>query len=211
MPFAEGNATWHPGYGMPYPQQPPSPVADLARVLTGMLFISAVGQAAQAALNGTIGPRIAVTVLNLLLFIGIAVVFLIWFYRVRKNAGMWGPQSLSQGWTIGGWFCPVVNAWFPVRMMRDIWRTSSDDHDLRHSVAVWTGWWWTFWLLASVTGLHTSTVHPTAPDGTTLDSHQAGVSLDGTWLSAVCLGIAALLMERVITKITAMQTARGVA
>lgn len=217
MPSPAEFATLHPGYGLnpgygaPYPQQPPSPVSDLGRVLTGLLFISAIGQAALVALTGTSGPRQLVTVLNLLLFTGIAVVFLVWFYRVRKNAGMWGPQSRSQGWTIGGWFCPVVNAWYPVQIMRDVWRTSGTDLAQRTSVARWTGAWWTFWLLAAVTGIHTTTLHSVGPDGSTVVTHQIADYLDGTWASALCLGVAALAMERVVTKITAMQTARGAA
>ena len=201
----------HPGYAAPYPAYPPSAVSDLGRTLTGMLFISAILQAAQVGLTGTSGPRQAVTVLNLLLFIAIAVVFLVWFYRVRKNAGLWGPQSRSQGWAIGAWFTPVVAAWFPVQIMRDAWRTSGADQAQRTSAARWTGVWWTFWLLASPAGFHISTVRGVGADGSTVVTHQVGAYLDGTWASALCLGIAAIAMERVISKITAMQVARGVA
>jgi hypothetical protein len=200
----------HPGYAAPYPQQPPSSVGDLGRVLTGLLFISAMGQAAQVALTATSGPKELVTVLNLLLFVGIVPVFLVWFYRVRKNAGMWGPQSRSQGWAIGAWFTPVVSAWFPVQIMRDVWRSSSSDRAQQTAVARWTAGWWAFWLLAGVTGFHTSTVRKVGPDGSTLVTHKVGAYLDGTLFSALCLGVAAVLMERVVTKITAMQTGRGV-
>jgi hypothetical protein len=64
---------------------------------------------------------------NLLVFAGIVPVFLVWFFRVRQNAGLWGPQSRSQGWTVGAWFTPVVNFWFPMQIMRDVWRASDTE------------------------------------------------------------------------------------
>ena len=53
--------------------------------------------------------------------IATGVVFIIWFYRVRRNAGIWSPttQRRSQGWSIWGWVCPVVNFWFPYMIAQD--------------------------------------------------------------------------------------------
>jgi len=71
--------------------------------------------------------------------------------------------------------------------------------------------WWTCWILAWLTGYRTSTARTTASDGSIVVTQQASFYLDGTAASALCLGLAVLLMERVVAKITAMQTARGVA
>jgi hypothetical protein len=71
-----------------------------------------------------------------------AVVFLVWLARARTNAELIaGPasQRLSRGWTIGGWFCPVVNLWFPYRIMSDIYRASSPRTDVSGAVV---GLWW---------------------------------------------------------------------
>ncbi|MGB3437377.1 MAG: DUF4328 domain-containing protein [Actinophytocola sp.] len=55
-----------------------------------------------------------------------ATVFLIWLWRARVNSERLSGvhQRMSRGWTIGAWFCPIVNLWFPRRIVDDIWRAS---------------------------------------------------------------------------------------
>ena len=57
------------------------------------------------------------------LMLATVVLFLTWFYRARKNAGLstW-RQRWSPGWAIGSWFLPPVLLWFPYQIMADIWR-----------------------------------------------------------------------------------------
>lgn len=54
------------------------------------------------------------------------VVYLCWLWRVRVNAGVFDASRhrLRLGWTIGAWFCPVVNLWFPRRIVADSWDAS---------------------------------------------------------------------------------------
>ncbi|MEU5580131.1 DUF4328 domain-containing protein [Streptomyces huasconensis] len=54
------------------------------------------------------------------------VVFLVWFHRVRVNAEVFEPHihRKKRGWTVWGWFVPVVNLWFPRRIAVDIWDAS---------------------------------------------------------------------------------------
>ena len=54
-------------------------------------------------------------------------VFLVWFSRVRHNAGLWGPQRRSRGWAIGAWFTPVVNLWFPYQIAADAVTPHADE------------------------------------------------------------------------------------
>ncbi len=53
--------------------------------------------------------------------------FLLWFHRVRVNAEVFEPHihRMKRGWTVGGWFVPVVNFWFPRRIAVDIWDAST--------------------------------------------------------------------------------------
>ncbi|MEY9909564.1 hypothetical protein ABIA35_005803 [Catenulispora sp. MAP12-49] len=199
----------HPGYAAPVPRL--SAVAGLGKALTVLLSVLAVGEAAQFVVTLAGGPAAALITVNLLLFVGIAPVFLVWFFRVRKNAGLWGPQTRAQGWTIGAWFTPVVNFWFPVQIMRDVWRASGAEPGGRAGVARVAAGWWTCWSLAWLTGYRTFTVHGTAADGSIVVTQQAGFFLDGTVVSASCLGLGALLMARMIAGITGMQAARGAA
>ncbi|SER37221.1 protein of unknown function [Streptomyces sp. yr375] len=85
--------------------------------------------------------------------LGCAAVFLCWFHRVRVNAEVFRPDghAKSRGWTIGAWFTPVVNFWYPRRIALDIWDASSPG----------TPWgpprphgpvnaWWTAWVVSLV-------------------------------------------------------------
>lgn len=92
--------------------------------------------------------------LSLLAQVVAAVLFLSWLSRARRNAEMINSAEhrLSRGWTIGGWFCPVVNIWYPRFIVDDIWRTSRPGvpndlysvQGLAHSPLV--RYWWYSWL-----------------------------------------------------------------
>ncbi|MCE0447455.1 DUF4328 domain-containing protein [Streptomyces tricolor] len=43
------------------------------------------------------------------------VVYLCWLWRVRVNAEVFDASRhrMKRGWTIGGWFCPIVNLVVP--------------------------------------------------------------------------------------------------
>ncbi|MFE3805511.1 DUF4328 domain-containing protein [Streptomyces sp. NPDC059130] len=54
-------------------------------------------------------------------FCGIA--FVVWFHRMRRNAGTFEPAAfrLGPGWAIGSWFFPFVNLVLPYLIARSIW------------------------------------------------------------------------------------------
>ncbi|MFC8759567.1 DUF4328 domain-containing protein [Streptomyces sp. NPDC057193] len=64
--------------------------------------------------------------LSLTLYLATAVVFIVWFHRLRKNAEIWAGdlQGRKPGWAIGGWFVPLANLWIPRAVAVDIWRAS---------------------------------------------------------------------------------------
>lgn len=87
------------------------------------------------------------------------VVFLVWFHRVRVNAEVFEPHihRKKRGWTVWGWFVPVVNFWFPRRIAVDIWDASAARAVPPHGVmpsdpAAERGShrlvnvWWTLWV-----------------------------------------------------------------
>jgi hypothetical protein len=82
------------------------------------------------------------------------IVFLMWLWRARINAEqVGGPQSQrrSRGWTIGAWFCPIVNFWFPYQIVSDIWR-ASDPQRRTDAPGLVLGWWFLY-LVQEVIGL----------------------------------------------------------
>jgi hypothetical protein len=63
---------------------------------------------------------------SLLAMVASVTVFLTWLWRARVNSERLSGvrHRMGRGWTIGAWFCPVVNLWFPRRIVDDIWRAS---------------------------------------------------------------------------------------
>ncbi|MFJ9582953.1 DUF4328 domain-containing protein [Streptomyces acidicola] len=96
-----------------------------------------------------------------------AVVFLVWFHRVRVNAEVFHPfgHRKKRGWAVGGWFVPIVNLWFPRRIALDIWDASSPWNAPRSHALV--NAWWGAWVISQVTGRLASTAYrgaETAPE-----------------------------------------------
>ncbi|MEV5836171.1 DUF4328 domain-containing protein [Nocardia sp. NPDC052112] len=97
-----------------------------------------------------------------LLLLGAGIVVIVWMWLARRKAEALcaARHRLPIGWVIGGWFCPVVNFWFPHMILADVVRASdprtpADAPDLRGrptSVLV-TVWWLALlagWVLTAV-------------------------------------------------------------
>ncbi|ANP56798.1 hypothetical protein AVL59_26610 [Streptomyces griseochromogenes] len=81
------------------------------------------------------------------------VLFLVWFTRCRRNAGLLSPEPLpgSAPWAVAGWLVPVVNLWVPRGLVLDVHRASGRGTvDRRDTVLV--NVWWAAWVGRAVTG-----------------------------------------------------------
>ncbi|MGW1539295.1 DUF4328 domain-containing protein [Streptomyces sp. NPDC002309] len=60
-------------------------------------------------------------------FLTCAIVFILWFHRMRQDTGALGPDRFRNGpgWAIGSWFVPVANLWLPYRVAVDMWGAST--------------------------------------------------------------------------------------
>jgi hypothetical protein len=67
------------------------------------------------------------SILTIPLFIGAAVVFLVWFYGAARNVvAVHGPDyDISPGWAVGWWFIPFANLVIPCKYMMRINRMSA--------------------------------------------------------------------------------------
>jgi len=65
--------------------------------------------------------------LQMIAVLATAVLFIIWFHRVRRNAEVFdaGLQPMRPGWAIGGWFVPLGNFWLPRRVAGGVWAASA--------------------------------------------------------------------------------------
>jgi hypothetical protein len=111
----------------------------LAAALTVLLAASAVANVTALVLPGA---KLAAA----LLLVPLIPVFLVWFFRARKNAdGRGQTQRWGPGWSIGAWFTPFVNYVFPFQVMADIWRANLPG-ERRQQTAWLLGAWWACWL-----------------------------------------------------------------
>ncbi|MFK4105970.1 DUF4328 domain-containing protein [Streptomyces sp. NPDC019531] len=151
--------------------------ADLADTLT------AVAASAQAAV-----------------LLASAVVFVIWFWRVRVNAEVFAPggHSKARGWVIAGWVVPIASLWYPRRVMLDVWDASGPEGGRKGHALV--NAWWTLWLLTNVVGRFLASMADEAD--TSQEIHDTMVQMmfaDGVDL------VAALFAAAVVLRLTRMQ------
>ena len=86
-------------------------------------------------------------IISSLVMLAVAIVWPIWFRRLRLNAEAFAPgqHRFGPGWAAGAWFTPVVSLWFPKQIANDIWRASSPQgpHQVRRGLL---NGWWVCWL-----------------------------------------------------------------
>lgn len=158
-------------------------------------------------------------VLQVVVFIGTAVAFLIWFQRTHKNLPSLGGRELkyTPGWAVGGFFVPFLNLVRPLQTMREVWHgsdpsrlerdTASDGPSVRNRLGTppLVGWWWALFLVSGFLGQITARM-ASAPNQT-LDQLQTltGLSI----LSDVLEVPSTLVTLRLVGRITAWQAERA--
>ncbi|MFI1151335.1 DUF4328 domain-containing protein [Streptomyces sp. NPDC020817] len=147
--------------------------------------------------------------LQLLILLATAVVFIIWFHRVRVNGEIMRPDAFSQtrGWAIGGWFIPLGNLFLPYRTAKEIWTASTQfapDGSFREVSAAPVNAWWAVWVLSALSDRVFSTMYGRAQTpGALRDASAVGMVTD---LITVVAAVLAIVFVR---KLTAMQTTKA--
>ncbi|MFC8361770.1 DUF4328 domain-containing protein [Streptomyces griseorubiginosus] len=80
------------------------------------------------------------------------IVFVVWLWRVRVNAEVFAPDGhrKARPWVIAGWLVPLASAWYPRRVVLDVWNASSPGDRPKGRALV--NLWWTLWLLTTFVG-----------------------------------------------------------
>ncbi|MFE5936501.1 DUF4328 domain-containing protein [Streptomyces sp. NPDC056470] len=146
------------------------------------------------------------TVVQVLSQLALGVVFIVWFFRVRKNAGVFAPDGHrgGPGWAVGAWFVPVANLWWPRTVAAGTWRASrrgayGDGAGKGESLAL-LNWWWAFWILTSLAGYFAGAVYD---DADTVEEFAAGAGfLMGASVVDIVAAVLAILFVR---RLTSMQ------
>ncbi|KOX06994.1 DUF4328 domain-containing protein [Streptomyces sp. NRRL B-3648] len=165
---------------------------DLAAGVTGADVIDRVDRA--DSLYGAAGIAQGVAL------VATAVVYLCWLWRIRVNAEVFDASrhSMKRGWTIGAWFCPVVNLWFPRRIVADSWDASAPWGSRSGHSPV--NAWWTVWLAGLLVGrfADTSSRHAETADELK-EAAKAMLLSDGLDIAAAALAVV------VVVQLTRMQ------
>jgi len=170
------------------------PLAGQAAALTVLLAaIAAANLAAGVAVGLSDIVWSSVEFGELLLQLVVIPVFLVWFYRARKNAdGRGQVQRWGPGWAIGAWVTPVVYLWFPYQIMADIWRANLPAE--RRANRAWLpGFWWGCWIAGDFFGLIALASASGIPGLHTIAYILAG-------LTAAAAAILLIVIVRVITR-----------
>jgi hypothetical protein len=140
------------------------------------------------------------------LFLVAAILVLVWCYRARTNVAGRGRQRRARGWAVGGWFCPVVNLWFPLQIMSDIENADLPPGDRIRAMRV-RGLWWTCWLAAWLTATYLYDTETTLADGTVNRNVGVAANLGDTLLSKLFGAAAAVLLAVIVYRISTRQEA----
>ena len=149
----------------------------------------------------------------LLALLAASVVFIVWLWRARGNAELfcYGQHRRGRGWVIGGWFCPVVNFWFPKQIVDDVIaasdpRTPPLFPDLRqippHDLVLA---WWLIWVVTEVWGPGGSS--DLAADVQDVSDQAVGAS--ASTLGVVLIAVCAVLAIRVVRLVNRLQMSRS--
>ncbi|MGW4217989.1 DUF4328 domain-containing protein [Streptomyces bacillaris] len=104
---------------------------------------------------------------QLVVFVATAVVFIVWFHRTRRNAEVFDPgaQRMGPGWSVGGWFVPFANLWYPYRVAAGIWEGSAvpGPEGGRPSVSrTPLRLWWAVWIVSTFLNSFTARMEESA-------------------------------------------------
>lgn len=86
---------------------------------------------------------------NLVLFIICGIFFLLWTYRANKNIRVLNSKyqfEFSPGWSVGAFFIPILNLYWPYKVIKEIRTASLIDEKKATSRTLLLVWWITFLL-----------------------------------------------------------------
>jgi len=79
--------------------------------------------------------------------------FLVWVYRANLNCHGFGARSMqfSPGWSVGWYFIPFLNLYYPYQAMKEIWKASKNPQNWqRETGSGLVGWWWALRIMSFV-------------------------------------------------------------
>lgn len=180
--------------------------ADVWRLRDEML---GGGYVEDAALTRADALQVVGGVLQAVLFVATAVVFVVWFHRVRGNADFFARDSceMKSGWAVGTWFVPIGNLWLPRKVAGEVWDAGIDwDSGARRTSHALMNVWWALFVAMWWVGRVANSAYEDAVDVAEM-KRAAGMMMFSDVLDAV----AALFALLFVRKLTRMQLDKAAA
>jgi hypothetical protein len=136
-----------------------------------------------------------IAVLQLMVLLGSAITFIMWFRRAYWNLSQKINLNYSDGWAAGCWFVPFLNLWRPYQMMKEMYNEARQYLANENSGGETLlgmrilGIWWTAWILNSILGQAASrmTMHSNSFDeylnATVMDMVSTSISIPAAMLA----------------------------
>lgn len=99
--------------------------------------------------------RAVFSLIEILVRIAAAIVFLRWLYLAAGNARAIGADDMmvGPGWAVGWYFVPVLNLVMPLLAMRELWKASAHPRDWQAVAApLALPLWWGCWIGCNLLG-----------------------------------------------------------
>ncbi len=145
-----------------------------------------------------------------LAFLASVVLVAMWIHRAHANLHEAGVDGLefTPGWAVGWYFIPFANLFKPFQAMRELWAASHAETDRYGGEAPSElKWWWGAWISGNIlsgAGARVLEMGEGEAGSTT-----AGNALGAT--STALMILAAVLLARLIGRVTAAQRSGGIA
>lgn len=194
--------------------------ADLLAVLAGFNMYSLMGRIVSDGAGAVTrserdrGDALygAAALLQILTLLATAVVFVVWFHRVRVNAEVFAPNGFTKGrgWAIGAWFVPIANIFMPRRIAREIWVASTQaapDGSWREASQVPVNVWWSLWIVSAGFGRLAGNLYDSADDADAIQ--QASAVMGASDLLDVASAVFAILFVRKLSGMQHLKATQG--
>lgn len=126
---------------------------QLPSIASSVWSIVVMGRARQGGLTeadlATLGVvTLGVWIIEMLVQIGCAIAFCMWFYRVYRNLHAFGHTTArSPGWAPGSFFVPFLNLVWPFQIARETWLASAVEYEGGNALV---SLWWALFLGAGI-------------------------------------------------------------
>ena len=152
---------------------------------------------------------VGVSFLNVSVYFGTIVTFLIWLHRSYNNLLAFGVNGLkaSPGWAVGYWFIPILNLFKPLSIVNEVWNNSGYRQGgsrrisySNTSLPMLHVFWWFAWIVSNVSGYISMKL--------VWDTNNSGVENSGTLVATVfdvTSILAAFCLIKIVANITQKQ------